>query len=106
MLPQWHPEEGLGADSSAIVVSLSMISAESRFIIGRGTTADITVTDPMMSREHLELVRINDRWHARDLGSKNGCQVNNIALGDHPTPIIDGDLISAGSSVLHVQTTD
>lgn len=45
---------------------------KSRTVIGRGSDADITITDPGTSRKHVEILWDGERAMARDLGSTNG----------------------------------
>ncbi|WP_405374612.1 MULTISPECIES: FhaA domain-containing protein [unclassified Microbacterium] len=49
---------------------------QSRTVIGRGTDADITISDAGTSRRHVEILWDGRRAMARDLGSTNGTQVN------------------------------
>ncbi|MCH8560932.1 FhaA domain-containing protein [Nesterenkonia sp. DZ6] len=69
-------------------------------VIGRSTSADVTVPDTGVSRKHLELFRSGGAWYARDLGSTNGSYVDGEQLtGDTPkVQLIDGALISLGNA--------
>ncbi|WP_146340706.1 DUF3662 and FHA domain-containing protein [Nesterenkonia sp. NBAIMH1] len=49
-------------------------------IIGRSSSADITITDTGVSRQHLEIFEHEGRWYARDLGSTNGSSVEGQKL--------------------------
>ncbi|KUG59688.1 FhaA domain-containing protein [Nesterenkonia jeotgali] len=71
-------------------------------VIGRSTSADITVPDTGVSRKHLELFRSGGAWYARDLGSTNGSYVDGEQLtGETPkVQLIDGALISLGNARL------
>ena len=71
-------------------------------IIGRSTSADVTVPDTGVSRKHLELFRSGGAWYARDLGSTNGSYVDGEQLTvDIPkAQLIDGALISLGNARL------
>jgi hypothetical protein len=51
-----------------------------RTVVGRGAEADITVDDPGISRQHLEISWDGNTAVARDLGSTNGSQVNGQPL--------------------------
>ncbi|HLI73148.1 MAG TPA: FHA domain-containing protein [Acidimicrobiales bacterium] len=49
--------------------------------VGRGTTCDVVVDDPLVSRTHLA-IRANDRgWEMEDLGSRNGTFANGQRIG-------------------------
>lgn len=47
-----------------------------RTVIGRGTDADITISDAGSSRKHAEILWDGERAMMRDLGSTNGTKVN------------------------------
>ncbi len=44
--------------------------------IGRGSTCEIMLTDPICSRFHAVIYFEDDRWQVRDTGSRNGTLVN------------------------------
>ncbi|GAA1141145.1 FhaA domain-containing protein [Nesterenkonia lutea] len=71
-------------------------------VIGRSTSADVTVPDTGVSRKHVELFRAGGSWYARDLGSTNGSYVDGEQLtGDHSkVQLADGALISLGNARL------
>nr|WP_304413979.1 DUF3662 and FHA domain-containing protein [Nesterenkonia sp. Act20] len=71
-------------------------------VIGRSTSADVTVPDTGVSRKHVELFRTAGTWYARDLGSTNGSYVDGEQLtGDHSkVQLTDGALISLGNARL------
>ncbi|MEM9565733.1 MAG: winged helix-turn-helix domain-containing protein [Actinomycetota bacterium] len=67
-------------------------------VVGRSTTADLTVALPALSRRHLQLIEATGRVAARDLGSRNGSAVNGRPLGQEAVILADGDeLVLAGS---------
>lgn len=57
-----------------------------RLRVGRDPDCDLVIDHPSVSRRHAELYRNGERWHLRDLGSKNGSFVDGIAISDHPLP--------------------
>jgi pSer/pThr/pTyr-binding forkhead associated (FHA) protein len=65
--------------------------------IGRDLSNDIVVQDPEVSRWHLQLLRQEDGYAIRDLGSTNGTSVNGIRVGD-PKPLHLNDQIELGST--------
>jgi hypothetical protein len=68
-------------------------------VIGRGTDVDVQLADTGISRRHGELLLRPDGHHSyRDLGSTNGSKVNGRKV--HETPLVDGDRIEVGRSVL------
>ncbi|MEP7051887.1 MAG: FHA domain-containing protein [Pseudomonadota bacterium] len=65
-------------------------------VIGRSATCQVTIEDPLVSREHAR-IRINgERATIEDLGSRNGVQVAGAALkGVHV--LADGDRVRIGT---------
>jgi hypothetical protein len=57
-----------------------------RLRVGRDPGCDLVIDHPSVSRQHAELYGDGERWHLRDLGSKNGSFVDGIAISDHPLP--------------------
>ena len=45
-------------------------------VIGRSSQADVTVSDPSMSRTHARVFHEAETWRVEDLGSRNGTTVN------------------------------
>jgi hypothetical protein len=53
-------------------------------LIGRSEECHITLFDPLISRRHARIRVIADRAVLEDLGSRNGCRVNGVAIrGTH-----------------------
>ncbi len=57
-----------------------------RLRIGRASDCVLRLDHPSVSRDHAELSHDDVAWRLRDLGSKNGCFVDGIAIRDHPLP--------------------
>ncbi len=71
--------------------------------IGRSESADIQVSDPLMSRVHAR-IHIGPQLMVTDLGSSNGTRVRGRRIpARQPTPIAFGDTIEVGSTVVIVQ---
>jgi hypothetical protein len=70
-------------------------------IIGRSATCQITIDDPLVSREHARIRIAQDRLTIEDLGSRNGVQVAGRPLKD-VAELADGDRIRIGSQELVV----
>jgi pSer/pThr/pTyr-binding forkhead associated (FHA) protein len=81
------------------VVELS--DPPSKLRIGRGDEADLVLSDPDVSRLHLELARDLDGTLARDLDSKNGLEVNGKRLRERR--LRHGDAIGLGNTRLVYQ---
>ncbi len=58
----------------------------SRTVIGRGSDADITISDAGTSRKHVEILWDGERAMMRDLGSTNGTKVNGQKLREAALP--------------------
>jgi Protein of unknown function (DUF3662)/FHA domain len=67
-------------------------------VIGRGTDADIRLTDQAVSRRHAEIRIVNGATMLNDLQSTNGTTVNGVAATT--TALSDGDEIRIGETVL------
>lgn len=70
-------------------------------IIGRSATCQITIDDPLVSREHARIRVQQDRLTIQDLGSRNGVQVRGRPLKAE-VELVDGDRIRIGSQELVV----
>jgi len=57
-----------------------------RSVIGRGSDADITISDAGSSRKHVEILWDGERAMMRDLGSTNGTKVNGSKVREAPLP--------------------
>jgi two-component system, cell cycle response regulator len=66
--------------------------------IGRGTQADIVVTDDGISRKHAQILIQADKTIVRDLGSTNGTFCNGQKITEHV--LKDGDKIQVGSTTI------
>jgi Protein of unknown function (DUF3662)/Inner membrane component of T3SS, cytoplasmic domain len=74
-----------------------MLSGE-RVLIGRSRECDVVVSDPNVSRRHIELRRGERGWTAVDLGSTNGMKINGRRLTQ--AELEPGDRITIGISDL------
>jgi hypothetical protein len=75
----------------------SVLSGQ-RVLIGRSRECDIVVSDPNVSRRHIELRRGERGWAAVDLGSTNGMKINGRRLSH--AELEPGDRITIGISDL------
>ena len=48
--------------------------------IGRASTANLRIRHPSISRRHVEIRRVGERFFLKDLGSQNGTRVNNVPV--------------------------
>jgi hypothetical protein len=71
----------------------NVLSGE-RVLVGRSRECDVVVSDPNVSRRHIELRRGERGWAAVDLGSTNGMKVNGRRV-EH-AELEPGDRITIG----------
>lgn len=69
-------------------------------IIGRDPMADVVISDPEVSRQHVRLTRIGTGYELQDLGSTNGTFIDGGRLGNETVDLIPGQLITMGSGVV------
>jgi hypothetical protein len=70
--------------------------APGTFLIGRSPSCNLTLEDPLVSRQHVKIV-INDKEATiEDMGSRNGTLVNNEPLFD-ASPLKHKDRVRVGS---------
>jgi DNA-binding winged helix-turn-helix (wHTH) protein len=67
-------------------------------IIGRGTECDLVLPERQVSRQHLKIKLVGDRYYAEDLESKNGTWINGQQLKGE-RPLKDGDEIQLAMAV-------
>jgi pSer/pThr/pTyr-binding forkhead associated (FHA) protein len=72
-----------------------------RYHIGRGSTCEVRVLDLKLSRKHCALEFTDNRWHAVDLMSTNGCTLNGVQIVGN-APLSAGSIIEAGQTRLTV----
>jgi Protein of unknown function (DUF3662)/Inner membrane component of T3SS, cytoplasmic domain len=65
-----------------------------RVLVGRSRECDVVVSDPNVSRRHIELRRGERGWVAVDLGSTNGMKVNGRRVSQ--AELDPGDRITVG----------
>src|SRR5450759_2588249 len=70
-------------------------------VIGRSSSAGLTLVDRSLSRQHSRIFREGDKTLIEDLGSRNGTLLNGRLI-EAPTPIRPGDAIRLSGSVLAV----
>jgi hypothetical protein len=65
-----------------------------RVLVGRSRECEVVVSDPNVSRRHIELRRGERGWTAIDLGSTNGMKINGRRVGQ--AQLDPGDRITIG----------
>jgi diguanylate cyclase (GGDEF)-like protein len=71
---------------------------KSLVLIGRGEDADVTISDPSISRRHAKIEKIGEEYLICDLGSTNGVLINGSRKKEQN--LKDGDKIKLGRVVL------
>jgi signal transduction histidine kinase len=71
---------------------------DAKVLIGRGTTSAVQLHDTEVSREHAELIRRDEVYSIRDLGSSNGTFVNGKAVKEQD--LSSGDQVQLGRTLL------
>ena len=69
-----------------------------RYVLGKGASCDIVLSDPCVSRVHCVLERQGDAWFVRDSGSRNGTFLNQrrVECGE----ITPGTVLGVGATQL------
>ena len=65
-------------------------------VIGRSLDCNLTIEDPLVSRQHARIAVDDEGGVVEDLGSRNGVRVNGIPVRD-PTRLRDGDRVRIGT---------
>ena len=76
---------------------------EGEFVIGRAATCQLSLDDPLVSRNHATLTVSSDNVIVADLGSRNGVRVNGERI-ESKRALIHGDQISIGSQDMVVMS--
>ena len=66
-----------------------------KFLIGRAKECSLRAGSEAISRRHCAIVRKDDRWTARDLGSRNGTYVNDTRITEEVALAV-GDELAVG----------
>jgi pSer/pThr/pTyr-binding forkhead associated (FHA) protein len=90
----------LHGDQSGETIALA---ADGSWIAGRSAEADIVIRDDTVSRKHIRIFHARDGVWLRDLGSRNGTQVNGRRVDRHR--LSEGDRITVGANLLRYERT-
>jgi hypothetical protein len=92
-------EENLPKDACLIVNDQEPFFLKKAVInIGRRSTNDMVLRDPLISRNHLQLRAKDGRFYLFDLDSKGGTKVNNNPANN--VALEPGDVIQIGNTIL------
>src|SRR3569623_820162 len=90
--------------SNGFFASLPLLPG-AEMVIGRSTSCDVHLDDPMASRRHARLY-LGESAVVEDLGSANGTRVRDALITPHTlTSSAPGEIISIGSTLLVMQQT-
>lgn len=93
VLTSWNPNQQSPAP-------LVLAQPDGRWTVGRGSSCDLVLDDPDVTREHARVRRDGARVFIADLNSKNGVQVaGRPIVGEHL--LCDGDALRVGGIDLH-----
>ncbi|RYG69331.1 FHA domain-containing protein, partial [bacterium] len=70
-------------------------------LIGRSLDCQVTIEDPLVSRQHARIVVRGDEATLEDLGSRNGVRLNGVVVRTS-APLKDGDRLRIGTQELVV----
>jgi pSer/pThr/pTyr-binding forkhead associated (FHA) protein len=76
--------------------------AAGELVIGRDKDCGLGPMSDFVSRQHCVLTLADDRLTIRDLGSKNGTFVNGDRVGQTPTDLTHGALVSVGDFIFQI----
>lgn len=104
-----RPPDPSIAPSLVVLSGLTMGRAyrleDKNLLIGRGEDADIILDDESVSRHHAKIVALpHGHFMVKDLGSRNGTQVNQNPIEAHP--LREGDQIQVGDIALKFAMED
>lgn len=76
-----------------------------QLIIGRSPDCDVSIEDPLMSRQHARIRIEDDHAFLCDMGSRNGVRINGKEIKVE-TELFEGDRIRLGTQELVFSTVD
>jgi pSer/pThr/pTyr-binding forkhead associated (FHA) protein len=91
----WPPEGG--------VERVQLDSTVLEVTVGRSSSNDIVVDDPLVSRKHAVFERLAAGWSIHDLRSTNGTYVNGEPL-DGSRPLYNDDQVHIGETRIVYKT--
>lgn len=75
-----------------------------RIVIGAGRDCEIKLSDPAVSRKHVELIAGPDGFELRDLGSTNGTYVAGVRI--HRITLVRATRIRLGATAIDITPTE
>ena len=65
-------------------------------VIGRSLDCNLTIEDPLVSRQHASILLDDEGGSVEDMGSRNGVRVNGVQIRS-ATRLADGDRVRIGT---------
>jgi len=91
----------IGLDGPGAGRELALVSFERPLLVGRGENCDLVLCDEDVSREHAAFERSTAGVTLRDLGSKNGVEVQGQKVAG-PCRLRDSDIVRIGQTRLRL----
>ena len=82
--------------------TVSTVLLGKKVSLGRSPENDVTIADPLMSRQHAVIELVGGSYQVTDLGSANGTAINDVLLTG-PTHLNVGDQVKFGGTVFRFQ---
>jgi transcriptional regulator with GAF, ATPase, and Fis domain len=95
-MQQTSPQAYLIIQSGSRWTDILRLPADQPVFVGRSSDNQIVVRDERVSRKHAEISPTTGCWQVRDLGSRNGTQVDESTI-DGPHPLSEGETIRVGN---------
>ncbi len=95
--------ESLLIDQSPDSKGRYFVLATESVVLGRAPFADLGFESRLISRRHARISCEDGSYFIQDLESANGTALNGVTVGDEPTTLRPGDLISLAGGVVEVQ---
>ncbi len=97
-MPKQHPALNIVAGPDT---GLEVQVKSDAMVIGRGSKADLTLGDRLLSRQHARLFKAMDGWYVEDMASTNGTWIQGQAV-TMPTRLLSGQRFRVGKTVLEL----
>jgi len=82
--------------------TMASLRGDRSYRVGRDSKAQLYLNDPFVSRQHLEISRLDGVWVAQSLLPTNPSALNGRSLGLMPTPLRHGDELRVGHVALGI----
>lgn len=73
------------------------------YVVGRSSSADVTLNDPFLSRNHFRLSVTDETIHVVDAGSSNSTVLDGEPVEEEPRLVEPGQVLEAGASIFEIR---